>query len=191
MSEQEDIIRNRARSMLSKVLTLEKVIMPLTLDLTSSENEDERIFLKNAIDNLEKGIFNWSVQYAKRHNVMHEWGNRYFETIYKNKLRTIYTNMKKNPTLAQNIMNKICLAHELAFMSHMEMDPELWKDIIQQWEFAKQREKESSVESMTDAFECRKCHSRKTTYYQMQTRCADEPMTVFVSCLECGTRWKC
>jgi transcription elongation factor S-II len=187
MSEQEDVIRNQARTMLSKVLLLDSN----EKDGANTSEDPDTIFLKKTIDNLEKGIFNWSVQYAKRHNVMHEWGNIYFETIYKNKLRTIYVNMQKNPTLAQNIMDKTCLAHELAFMSHMEMDPELWKDIIQQWEFAKQREKESTVESMTDAFECRKCHSRKTTYYQMQTRSADEPMTVFVSCLECGTRWKC
>jgi hypothetical protein len=27
-------------------------------------------------------------------------------------------------------------------------------------------------------------------YYQMQTRSADEPMTTFVSCLNCNNRWK-
>lgn len=31
---------------------------------------------------------------------------------------------------------------------------------------------------------------RKTTYYQMQTRSADEPMTTFVTCVNCGNRWK-
>ena len=27
-------------------------------------------------------------------------------------------------------------------------------------------------------------------YIQLQTRSADEPMTTFVLCLECGNRWK-
>lgn len=30
----------------------------------------------------------------------------------------------------------------------------------------------------TDAFKCSRCQQRKTSYYQMQTRSADEPMTV-------------
>ena len=39
-------------------------------------------------------------------------------------------------------------------------------------------------------FTCRKCKSTKTTHYQMQTRSADEPMTVFIGCLKCGNRWR-
>lgn len=57
----------------------------------------------------------------------------------------------------------------------------------------------------TDAFKCSRCQQRKCTYYQMQTRSADEPMTVslvlafnkrllilqtFVTCTNCGNRWK-
>lgn len=33
-------------------------------------------------------------------------------------------------------------------------------------------------EAETDAFQCGKCKQRKTRYYQMQTRSADEPMYV-------------
>ena len=40
-------------------------------------------------------------------------------------------------------------------------------------------------------FKCGKCKSTKTTYYQMQTRSADEPMTTFVTCTGCGNKWKC
>ena len=43
---------------------------------------------------------------------------------------------------------------------------------------------------MTDAFKCRKCGSRSTSYYEVQTRSADEPMTQFITCLNCGNRWK-
>jgi transcription elongation factor S-II len=57
----------------------------------------------------------------------------------------------------------------------------------------------------TDAFKCSRCQQRKCTYYQMQTRSADEPMTVsherrkarveltlqtFVTCVNCGNKWK-
>ena len=47
------------------------------------------------------------------------------------------------------------------------------------------------MEACTDAFTCRQCKSNKCSYYQMQTRSADEPMTTFVSCIMCGARWKC
>jgi len=36
-------------------------------------------------------------------------------------------------------------------------------------------------------FKCRKCKSEKTSVSQAQTRSADEPMTTFVTCLECGS----
>ena len=42
----------------------------------------------------------------------------------------------------------------------------------------------------TAMFKCGKCKERNCTYYQMQTRSADEPMTTFVTCLSCNNRWK-
>ena len=42
----------------------------------------------------------------------------------------------------------------------------------------------------TDMFRCAKCKKRNCTYYQMQTRSADEPMTSFITCLCCSNRWK-
>ncbi|KAG8962466.1 RNA polymerase II elongation factor [Tulasnella sp. 419] len=45
-------------------------------------------------------------------------------------------------------------------------------------------------EAETDAFKCGRCKQRKTRYRQAQTRSADEPMTTFVTCTNCGNRWK-
>lgn len=39
-------------------------------------------------------------------------------------------------------------------------------------------------------FTCGKCKGTQTTYFQMQTRSSDEPMTTFATCLTCGNRWK-
>ena len=39
--------------------------------------------------------------------------------------------------------------------------------------------------------EIKSCGKNKCTYYELQTRSADEPMTTFVSCLNCGNHWKC
>ena len=42
----------------------------------------------------------------------------------------------------------------------------------------------------TSMFKCGKCKLNNCTYFQMQTRSADEPMTTFVTCLNCMNRWK-
>ena len=39
-------------------------------------------------------------------------------------------------------------------------------------------------------FVCKKCKGNRTTHYALQTRSSDEPMTVFVCCLNCGNRWR-
>jgi len=39
-------------------------------------------------------------------------------------------------------------------------------------------------------FKCGRCEQRKAESYQMQTRSTDEPMTSFVSCLNCSNGWK-
>ncbi|KAL2248987.1 transcription elongation factor TFIIS [Sesamum indicum] len=45
-------------------------------------------------------------------------------------------------------------------------------------------------QASTDQFTCGRCKKKETTYYQMQTRSADEPMTTFVTCVNCNNRWK-
>lgn len=51
-------------------------------------------------------------------------------------------------------------------------------------------ERGQSDQASTDQFKCGKCKQRKCTYYQLQTRSADEPMTTFVTCVNCNNRWK-
>ena len=46
------------------------------------------------------------------------------------------------------------------------------------------------MQSATDQFSCPRCKARKANYVQVQTRSADEPMTTFITCLECGKKWK-
>jgi len=40
----------------------------------------------------------------------------------------------------------------------------------------------------TSSFKCGRCGKNSCTYNQLQTRSADEPMTTFVLCLECGNK---
>jgi transcription elongation factor S-II len=46
------------------------------------------------------------------------------------------------------------------------------------------------TQAETDMFKCGRCKARKCKYYQLQTRSADEPLTTFVTCVNCDNRWK-
>jgi len=144
---------------------------------------------KKAI-NLEKGIYNYALKEANNRKVVKKWDNPYYVQIYLDRLRTIYINLAK-PTLLTSVKDGTVTVKTLAFMTHQEMQPEKWNALIQA-KIKKDKSKyDTQQEAMTDTFKCRKCHSNKCSYYQMQTRSADEPMTTFVTCIECANRWKC
>jgi transcription elongation factor S-II len=145
---------------------------------------------ENACVNLEKGIYNYCLEHATNLNVVKKWDNNYFVKIYLDRMRTIYINLK-NSNLKELVKNKEIKPHKIAFMSHQEMQPDKWNDLIQEKKIRDENKYESKVEASTDNFKCWKCKSKKCTYYQLQTRSADEPMTTFVNCLDCGNRWKC
>lgn len=86
----------------------------------------------------------------------------------------------ENPRLLERVKLKEFPPHSLAFFEPKFMFPERWKEL----EDAKMIKQFSALDVMdegaTDQYECRKCHERKCTYIEVQTRSADEPMTVFV-----------
>lgn len=139
--------------------------------------------------NLEKGVHNWALKEANNRKVVKKWDNPFFVQIYLDHLRSIYINLK-NDRLVQLVKNGEIKVHEIAFMTHQEMLPEKWEELIKQKSIRDKNKFEQNLEAATDTFTCRKCRSKKCTYYQMQTRSADEPMTIFVTCIDCGTRWK-
>ena len=140
--------------------------------------------------NIEKGIFNWTVQHASKNNIVKKWSNSFFVTLYIDRLRSVYINLKK-PDVASAVMSANIKSQEIAFMTHQDICPEKWKKLIEDKKIRDKQKYEPNIEASTDNFTCNKCKSKKCTYYQLQTRSADEPMTTFVTCLECGKRWKC
>lgn len=139
--------------------------------------------------NLEKGIFNYSLKEAEQRKVLKKWDNHRFVKIYLDRLRSVYLNL--NNTIIEQINSGTIKVHKIAFMTHQEMSPDRWSKLIEAKIKRDKNKFETNVEAATDTFTCRKCKSNKCTYYQMQTRSADEPMTTFVTCIECGNRWKC
>ena len=146
--------------------------------------------------NLEKGIYNYTIQTARLRNIVRKWDNKAFVMIYVDKFKSILLNLNakstiKNKELLKRLKNKEFKAHELAFMTHQELYPEKWKYLIDKKIKRDKSEGMVDLSAATDEFFCFKCKKRKCSYYQMQTRSADEPMTTFVTCLLCGNNWRC
>lgn len=143
---------------------------------------------KNSV-NLEKGIFNYTLKEADQRKVVKKWDNKKFIQIYVDHLRSIMTNLKGD--ILQQVINGTIKPHIVAFMTHQELCPEKWCKLIETKSKRDKNKFETNISAATDTFTCRKCKGNQCTYYQMQTRSADEPMTTYVTCLLCYTRWKC
>ena len=164
--------------------------------------EKVRIILNSIIEddrdskNLEIGIYNYTIKQAKIKKIVRKWDNKLFKHIYENRFRTIYNNLNpkstiKNGKLLDRVKNKEIKTKDLAFMGHHEMFPEKWKALIEKKMKKDKQTGMIDLSSATDEFKCSKCKENKCTYYQLQTRSADEPMTTYVTCLHCGNNWKC
>lgn len=140
--------------------------------------------------NLEVSIYNYVIKESNNLKVHKKWDNPYFVELYVNRLRSIYMNLKSDK-FKNDIINKNIQIDKLANMNHHELNPERWKLSIEKKIKRDTLKYERKMEAATDTFTCRKCKSKECNYYQMQTRSADEPMTTFVSCINCGNRWKC
>ena len=150
---------------------------------------DKKIQNKNISENLEKGIYNYTLTQCDNKNLIKKWSNNKFVLIYIQKIKSIIFNLN-NENLFNKIINKEIKAHELVFMNHQELRPDIWNTLIEEKKIKDENKFSPKIEASTDDFTCFKCKSNKCTFYQLQTRSADEPMTTFVTCLNCGTRWK-
>jgi len=139
--------------------------------------------------NLEIGILNWALKEANVRKVIKKWDNPYFIKIYLDHFKSIWRNI--NEELLKEVDNGHIQVHQIAFMTAQELKPYKWEKLINDKMQRDKAKYEVTLEAATDTFKCNRCKSNKCTYYQMQTRSADEPMTTFVTCLDCGQRWKC
>ena len=145
--------------------------------------------------NLERGVFNYVIRQAKDKRIVRKWDNSNFVILYLNKYRAVFANLNNqshvhNDLLLEKVNSGDIVAHKVAGMNDREMFPEKWKSMVEDKIKRDNSMYEENLASATDEFKCYKCKRRKCTYYQMQTRSADEPMTTFVTCLNCGANWK-
>lgn len=113
---------------------------------------------------------------------------------YKGKVRSLFVNLKDkgNPNLRESIVSGEVSPEKFSKMTSEEM-------MSEERRATDQKIKEENLfkslgagaqEAETEGFQCGRCKQRKCRYRQAQTRSADEPMTTFVTCVNCGHKWK-
>lgn len=129
-------------------------------------------------------------------------------STYKDKCRSLLFNLKRNASLRTRLLSGDVSASRLMKMTSAELATEekvaARKKIVDEVQDSRLLDWEASNEDKINEqcgitgdllnaslFTCKRCNSTKTTSTQKQTRSADEPMTVFVFCMNCGNRWKC
>lgn len=115
-------------------------------------------------------------------------------TKYAQRLRSLTSNLrqKNNPELRSRINNGDLLPKDFIKMSPKEMAPESLKKELEEIKKKNLYNAQGATQerAVTDRFTCGKCKEKKVSYYQLQTRSADEPLTTFCTCENCGNRWK-
>lgn len=151
----------------------------------------------------EKNLYNWCINHTKylsgvlnkfpeRHVV--SWDNLYFKMRYKMKLQHLLTEFKRCPKLSQRFRDGELKVNKMCSYTSDILNPDGLYSVtmLKMKKLEMDREKSTAMdEDYEGIFKCGKCKSKKTTYYQLQTRSADEPMTTYVTCVSCGQRWKC
>ena len=177
------------KSMETRVLDINyrRKILEILMNTCKMDNLDAR--------KIEMSIYNYAIKNATSNYIFSNWDNQDFITIYVNKSKSLISNLCKeygvnNSQISSILKKKKTKLEKIAELSYYELFPKNWQAILDEKIKIEQMKKEAIQASATDMFKCFKCYKRKCTYFELQTRSADEPMTIFITCLECGNKWK-
>jgi transcription elongation factor S-II len=151
-------------------------------------NKLSNFLSENKANQLEQIIYDFTIEYSTMYRVSDYLQNEIYESKMTHILNNIdQNNLIKNNYLIQAIENNEIDMNKIPYMKPYEIYPEHWKPIIRKIEIAEEKRKNLNV---VESFPCKKCGCKKHTIVQMQTRGADEPMTVFITCQMCGNTLK-
>lgn len=72
-----------------------------------------------------------------------------------------------------------------------QWDPIEWELVVVKQQMQINSATELDAEkSVFTVYTCKKCNASRTTIKFLQTRCGDEPISIFVTCAECGFEWR-
>lgn len=143
---------------------------------------------------IETSIYNYTSEQCKSKNIEINIDNLYFKRIYVNKLMSLFNNLDKksyinNESFYDELMNNEFDINNIAFLSPQEVNKKHWKKYIDKQSAADEFLYSRTAGTRTQEYKCGRCKEHNCTYYQLQVRCSDEPMTTFINCLNCGHKW--
>jgi DNA-directed RNA polymerase subunit M/transcription elongation factor TFIIS len=143
---------------------------------------------------LEGIIYKKTCDVATYEEIRMSWNLQAFRDVYMAVTRRIIGNLNpnsyiKNKNLWERFHTKELTLEEIAKQNYYELCPENWQEMVDRQAKREKIQLEGDFSRATDKWMCNGCKKRKCTYYELQTRSADEPMTIFIHCLNCGKRW--
>lgn len=143
---------------------------------------------------LEKHMYLHSLQMAEKVDIRKSWKNVGFQTHYISICRRVIGNFSpntyiKNKGVMERYKNNELTLEQIVNQNYYELFPEHWQVMVDRQAKKEKIQLEGDFSRATDRWLCMGCKQRKCTYYELQTRSADEPMTIFIQCLNCGKRW--
>lgn len=143
---------------------------------------------------IEESIYNYTVGKSTDKCIDENIDNKYFKRIYVNKLISLYNNLNpetyiQNKNFLNRIKNKEIDINNIAFLTPQEIHKEHWKKYLDRQTANDEFLYSRTVGTRTQEYKCGRCKEKDCTYYQLQVRCSDEPMTTFINCLNCGHKW--
>ena len=203
ISDEEDTPLNTNKTLIYIKDNIIKQEFSIDNDYTQLYNTRQKtieIFQKilkdmNTIRKIELSVINYSIDKCKGQNIIPTWENPNFTYIYINKCRHIYLNLDqksyiKNDYLIKEIKKKEFDLLQIAYLKREEIMPSIWMPLIEENKRKEEIMNKSQTAEATDQYVCpnRNCRARKSLYKEVQTRSADEPMTLFLTCLVCGKK---
>lgn len=144
---------------------------------------------------LERGIYNASLDESKKKGIRCHWENPDFAEVYKMIARRSLSNLNPdtyvgNGRLLARLLEGEFEPHQVPYMDARGLYPEHWQAMADEQLKRETTMLEGPQHAGSTMFTCKKCGKARTKYYQQQTRSADEPMTTFIQCLNCGKEWR-
>lgn len=143
---------------------------------------------------IEKSIYSYTIKKAEQFGIDQNIDDKYFKRIYVNKVITLYNNLDeesyvKNTGFLKRLLNKEFDVTEIAFLTPQDINTDHWKKYLDRQNANDEFLYSRTIGTKTNEYKCGRCKEWNCSYYLLQVRSSDEPMTTFINCLNCGNKW--